>query len=46
MAKNSVHVAGTITNSGRGILSNIRNPYEGINYIIALDGLYPPRNEN
>lgn len=44
MAANAVNVAGTTSNTGNGVPFNIRNPYLGVNYIIALQGLFPPRN--
>lgn len=41
----NVTAAGTVTvNSvGNGAPVGIRNPYLGMNFIIALEGLYPPR---
>lgn len=44
MAPNTINVAGTTANTGGGRAFSVRNPYEGINYIIALQGLYPPRS--
>jgi microcystin-dependent protein len=44
MAANTVNVAGTTANTGSGVPFNIRNPYEGVNYIIALQGIFPPRS--
>lgn len=42
----SVTPAGTVTVSpvGGGLPVGIRNPYLGMNFIIALEGIYPPRN--
>ena len=34
----------SIGTAGGGQSFNIRNPYLGINYCIALQGLFPPRN--
>jgi microcystin-dependent protein len=38
--------AGTVTinNNGGNLPFNNRNPYEVVNYIIALFGTYPSRN--
>ena len=33
-----------IQNTGGGQPFNLRNPYLGLNYIIALEGIYPSRN--
>jgi microcystin-dependent protein len=33
-----------VTMTGSGIPINVRNPYLGLNYIIALVGIYPSRN--
>jgi microcystin-dependent protein len=46
MAENAVNVAGTTSNTGNGVPFNIRNPYLGVNFIIALQGLFPPRNQD
>ena len=33
-----------VANTGDGQSFNVRNPYLGINFCIALDGQFPPRN--
>lgn len=42
----SVTPTGTVTVSpvGAGLPVGIRDPYLGMNFIIALEGIYPPRN--
>ncbi|PRP68333.1 phage tail protein [Nonlabens agnitus] len=34
----------TVGNTGGNLPFNIRNPYQGVHYIIALQGIYPARN--
>ena len=41
MASGSVSVS---ANSGGGTAVNVRNPYLGVNFIIALVGIFPSRN--
>lgn len=40
----SVTIGGNTANTGNGQSFNIRNPYQGVYYIIALQGIYPSRN--
>jgi len=44
MVAGSVTAETTVTSSGGGLSFSIRDPYLGINYIIALVGTFPPRN--
>ena len=44
MAAGSVTAATTVGNSGSGQSFSIRDPYLGVNHIIALVGLYPSRS--
>ncbi len=44
MAANSVSVTGNTGTTGGQQAFNSRNPYLGINYIIALQGTFPSRN--
>ena len=44
MAANTVNMAGTTSNTGNATPFSVRNPFGGVNYIIALQGLYPPRS--
>jgi hypothetical protein len=37
MVANTVNLVGTTANTGSGVAFNIKNPYEGVNYIIALE---------
>jgi microcystin-dependent protein len=37
-------VSGSTAPAGGNQPFNVRNPFTGINYIIALDGIFPPRN--
>jgi microcystin-dependent protein len=34
----------TVSLAGNGVPINIQNPYLGINYIIAMTGIFPSRN--
>jgi len=43
-APSAVMNAATIGNSGGSQPFGIRNPYLGVNFIIALEGIYPSRN--
>ncbi|MAP80541.1 MAG: phage tail protein [Aequorivita sp.] len=43
-AQNATMAASTTANTGGNIPVNIRNPYVGIYYCIALVGIYPSRN--
>lgn len=44
MASNSVSISGNTGSEGGNQPFNSRNPYLGINYIIAMQGTYPSRN--
>jgi microcystin-dependent protein len=33
-----------VGSSGNGLPFNVRDPYLGINFIIALEGIFPSRN--
>ena len=44
MAPNSVGITGNTSATGGGQAFNIRNPFLGINYIIALQGTFPSRS--
>lgn len=44
MAANTINVTGSTIANGGGRSFPIRNPFQGVNYIIALQGIYPPRN--
>lgn len=44
MKANDVSVSGETGMQGGNQAFNIRNPYLGMNYIIALQGIYPPRS--
>lgn len=44
MAPNSVAITGNTGASGNNQSFNIRNPFLGINYIIAMQGTFPSRN--
>lgn len=44
MAADTVSITGETGNTGGGSPFPSRNPYQGMNYIIALEGLYPPRS--
>jgi microcystin-dependent protein len=35
---------GMVASSGNGVPFNVRDPYLGINFIIALQGIFPSRN--
>ncbi|WP_296385579.1 tail fiber protein [Winogradskyella sp.] len=37
-------VAGNTSPTGSNQAFNVRNPFTGVNYIIALDGIFPPRS--
>ncbi|WP_452224923.1 phage tail protein [Lacinutrix chionoecetis] len=47
-ANDSTLAAGSVTGNtgaqGGSQAFNIRNPYTGVNYIIALEGIFPPRS--
>lgn len=44
MAANNVGITGNTAATGGNQSFNIRNPYEGVNYIIALFGIFPSRS--
>ena len=44
MAANAVTVGGQTANTGGQLPFNTMNPYQGVNFIIALQGVYPSRN--
>lgn len=44
MASNSVSITGNVAPSGNQQPFSIRNPFLGVNYIIALMGIFPSRN--
>lgn len=44
MAADSVTLSGVTGNTGGSQSFNIENPFECVNYIIALQGIYPSRN--
>ncbi|WP_046755815.1 phage tail protein [Kordia jejudonensis] len=44
MAPNSVGITGNTGSSGNNQPFNIRNPFLGINYIIAMQGTFPSRS--
>jgi len=44
MAAGSVTASTTVTSSGGGLSFSIRDPYLGVNHIIALEGIFPSRN--
>lgn len=44
MMPNSVNISGSTENTGGNRSFNIRNPYQGIRFIIALQGIYPSRS--
>ncbi len=44
MAPNSVSITGNVAPTGNQQPFNIRNPFLGVNYIIALYGTFPSRN--
>lgn len=44
MAANNVNISGNTLPSGGNQQIYIRNPFEGVNYIIALFGVFPSRN--
>lgn len=44
MSANSVGITGNTGPSGNNQAFNIRNPFLGINYIIAMQGTFPSRN--
>ncbi|OEJ98868.1 phage tail protein [Flavivirga aquatica] len=44
MAADSVNITGNTSNTGGSRPFSIRNPYLGVNYIIALQGIFPSRS--
>ncbi|MEL4245096.1 phage tail protein [Shewanella xiamenensis] len=40
----SVHLTGATTNTGNGLPVEVLQPYLTVNFIIALEGIYPSRN--
>ena len=44
LATGTVSIGGNTGDTGSSQPVNIKNPSLGINYIIALEGIYPPRN--
>lgn len=44
MASGAVGISGNTSNTGGNQPFNIRNPYLGVNYIIALQGIFPSRS--
>ncbi|MFB2662927.1 phage tail protein [Shewanella mangrovisoli] len=40
----SVHLTGTTTNTGNSLPVGVRQPYLTVNFIIALEGIFPSRN--
>lgn len=44
LAAESIVLQQDSTSAGGGQAFGIRNPYLGVNFIIALEGLYPPRD--
>jgi microcystin-dependent protein len=43
-APNAAMAAGAIANAGGNVPHENRQPYLGLNYIIALQGIFPSRN--
>lgn len=44
MMTNGVNISGSTGNTGNNSSFNIRNPYQGVRFIIALQGYFPSRS--